>query len=187
MNKEFENYKDLDNVIKGKLSGVEKIKFETFVQIRYFDEVLVAANKRFLDMTEGKFSLKRKNYASNLRKQMGLEFEIKDHYNNTTRDINTLSGGESFQASLSLALGLSDVVQSKAGGIRLDSMFVDEGFGTLDSETLSKVMKSLMDISKYNKLIGIISHVDTLKSQINKQILVSKNNKGYSKIDDIIY
>lgn len=187
LKKEYKNYGDLYNVIRGQLTGTEKIRFETFVQITYFEEVLIAANKRFFDMTEGKFSLKRKAEASNRNKQTGLEFELIDHYNKTTRDVNTLSGGESFQASLSLALGLSDVVQSKAGGIKLDSMFVDEGFGTLDAETLSKVMKSLMDISQYNKLIGIISHVDTLKSQIDKQIIVTKNNEGYSQIDEVIY
>lgn len=178
------DYSELDSLIKGRVTGLENIRFETFVQTRYFDQIIIAANKRFSSMTDGKFTLRRKTEADNLVSQTGLDFEVVDHHNRNTRNINTLSGGESFQASLSLALGLSDVVQSNVGGIQIDSMFVDEGFGTLDSETLSKVMSSLLKISSTSKLIGIISHVDSLKDQISNQIRVKKTNAGYSIVEE---
>lgn len=183
----YNDLKDLSETLRGQLKGVKNIKFETFVQFRYFNEILNASNKRFYEMTYGKYTLKRKEDANNLNEQTGLDFEVFDHHNKTRRNINTLSGGESFQAALSLALGLSDVVQKNAGGIQLDSMFVDEGFGTLDKETLSKVMSTLSKISSSNKLIGIISHVETLKEQIDNKIIVEKTLDGYSIIRDIIY
>lgn len=183
----YNDLKDLSETLRGQLKGVKNVKFETFVQFRYFNEILNASNKRFYEMTYGKYTLKRKEEANNLNEQTGLDFEVFDHHNKTRRNINTLSGGESFQAALSLALGLSDVVQKNAGGIQLDSMYVDEGFGTLDKDTLSKVMSTLSKISSSNKLIGIISHVETLKEQIDKKIILEKTLDGYSIIRDIIY
>lgn len=180
--KDYQNYLEFHNLLSGQISGIEKIKFETFIQMKYFEQILFSANKRLDEMTQGKFSLRRKLEASNKNSQTGLDIEVIDHHNQTIRDVNTLSGGEAFQASLSLALGLSDIVQMNAGGIQLDSMFIDEGFGTLDTETLSSVMKNLSKISNSNKLIGIISHVNMLKDQIDKQILVEKNNSGYSTV-----
>jgi exonuclease SbcC len=106
-----------------------------------------------------------------------------DHYNGSERDVKTLSGGESFIASLSLALGLSDEIQSYAGGIRLDSMFVDEGFGTLDEATLSHAMRALLGISQSNRLVGIISHVGELKEKISRQIVVLKERAGGSRAE----
>lgn len=176
------NISQLNDVLKGNIKGIANIKFETFVQSRFFDQLIAVSNKRFYDMTEGKYSLRRKTEAQNKGRQFGLDFEVVDHHNKTNRNINTLSGGESFQASLSLALGLSDIVSMNVGSIQIDSMFIDEGFGTLDSETLSKVMSTLSKISSNNKLIGIISHVKQLKEQIDKQIHVKKTNEGYSKI-----
>lgn len=187
INKKYNNLQDLNSVLKGQIRGLDNVRFETFVQIKYFDEILVEANKRFYKMTDGKYSLKRKEEANNMNEQTGLDFEVIDHQNKQTRNINTLSGGESFQAALSLALGLSDVVQMQKGGIELNSMFVDEGFGTLDRETLSKVMSTLSSISQYNKLIGIISHVEVLKEQIDNKIIVEKTVDGYSKISKQIY
>ena len=173
---------ELNDVIKGKVSGASRIKFETFVQTIFFDEILYYANLRFNKMTNEKYSLRRKTEASNLMEQWGLDLEVVDHHNKSQRDINTLSGGESFQAALSLALGLSDVVQMQRGGIELNSMFIDEGFGTLDRDALSKVMSTLFDISQNNKLIGIISHVEMLKEQIDKKIIVEKSVDGISRV-----
>ena len=185
--KDYQNYAEVYKLLTGQVSGVGKVKFETFIQLKYFDQVLQTANKRLYEMTQGKFSLKRKINPTNKNSQMGLDIEVIDHHNQTIRDVNTLSGGEAFQASLSLALGLSDIVQMNAGGIQLDSMFIDEGFGTLDTETLASVMKNLSKISNSNKLVGIISHVDILKEQIDKQILVEKNKSGYSTVVKQIY
>lgn len=185
--KKYQDLKELSDIIRGKIKGVKNLKFETFIQFRYFNNILIAANSRFIEMTEGKYSLQRKEEADNMNEQTGLDFEVFDHHNKTVRNINTLSGGESFQAALSLALGLSDLIQKNAGGIQLDSMFVDEGFGTLDKETLSKVMSTLYKITNANKLIGIISHVEVLKEQIDKQIIVEKTTDGYSILKNILY
>jgi len=135
-------------------------------------------------MSGGQYELKRCKEAENNRSQSGLELDVIDHYNGTERSVKTLSGGESFKASLSLALGLSDEIQSSAGGIRLDTMFVDEGFGSLDEESLRLAMNTLGSLTEGNRLIGIISHVPALK-QIDKQILVRKEQYGGSKVEII--
>lgn len=132
-------------------------------------------------MSNDQYELVRREEASNFQRQSGLDLDVKDYYNGSVRDVKSLSGGESFLASLSLALGLSDEVQSSSGGIRLDTMFIDEGFGSLDGETLGLAFKALMSLSNDNKLIGIISHVDALKTKIDKQIIISKDKVGGSK------
>ena len=109
------------------------------------------------------------------KSQSGLELDIIDHYNGTEREVNTLSGGESFLASLSLALGLADEIQASAGGIKLDTMFIDEGFGTLSPEFLDHAVRALADLAEGNRLVGIISHVEELKNRIDKQILITKD------------
>ena len=154
---------------------------ETYVQMAYFDRILVRANRRLLVMTDGQYELVRRQTADNRRSQSGLEMDVIDHYNGTKRSIHTLSGGESFQASLSLALGLSDEIQAMSGGIRMEAMFVDEGFGTLDDEALEKAVRALASISEGNKLVGIISHVAELKERIDKKILVEKEKAGESR------
>lgn len=126
----------LSNTANGNVSGKEKIMLETYIQMAYFDRIIERANVRLMVMTGGQYELKRRQAAENNRSQSGLELDVLDHYNGTMRSVKTLSGGESFKASLSLALGLSDEIQSSAGGIRLDTMFVDEGFGSLDEESL---------------------------------------------------
>ncbi|MDO4544250.1 MAG: SMC family ATPase [Clostridia bacterium] len=174
--------KTLSNTASGNLSGKEKIMLETYVQMTYFDRVISRANTRFMIMSGGQYELKRRRESENNRSQSGLELNIIDHYNGSERSVNTLSGGESFMASLSLALGLSDEIQSSAGGIRLDTMFVDEGFGSLDEELLQQAVKALADLTEGNRLVGIISHVAELKERIDRQIIVKKNAVGGSSV-----
>ncbi len=170
--------KALCDTANGNLSGKEKVMLETYIQMTYFDRIISRANVRFLVMSGGQYELKRSRRAENNRSQSGLELDVIDHYNGTERSVKTLSGGESFKASLSLALGLSDEIQSSAGGIRLDTMFVDEGFGSLDDESLSQAINALSGLADGNRLVGIISHVNELKERIDKQIIVTKNNSG---------
>ena len=133
-------------------------------------------------MTGGQYELKRREEARNNRSQSGLELDVIDHYNGSERSVNTLSGGESFKASLALALGLSDEIQSRAGGIRLGTMFVDEGFGSLDEQSLEQAMQALLALSEGERLVGIISHVGELKNRIDKQIVVTKEKSGGSRV-----
>lgn len=172
--------KSLSNTASGNLSGKEKIMLETYVQMRYFDLVIQRANTRLMVMSGGQYELRRRIEAENNRSQSGLELDVVDHYNGSQRSVRTLSGGESFKASLCLALGLSDEIQSSAGGIRLDTMFVDEGFGSLDDESLQQAIQVLAGLSEGNKLVGIISHVSELKEKIEKQIVVKKEKAGGS-------
>ena len=175
--------KALADTAGGTLSGKEKIMLETYVQMAYFDRIIARANVRFLVMSGGQYELKRRREAENNRSQSGLELDVVDHYNGSQRSVKTLSGGESFKASLSLALGLSDEIQASAGGIRLDTMFVDEGFGSLDEESLAQAMESLAGLADGNRLVGIISHVPELKQRIEKQILVRKDRSGGSFVE----
>ena len=171
--------KALSDTANGNLSGKEKIMLETYIQTTYFDRILERANIRLQKMSGGQYDLKRRRTAANMRGQSGLELDIVDHINTTERSVNTLSGGEAFLASLALALGLSDEVQMSTG-IRLDTMFVDEGFGSLDSEALSKAYTTLAGLTEGNRLVGIISHVSELKERIDRQIVVTKEKSGGS-------
>ena len=179
----YAELKSLSDTANGTLSGKEKIMLETYIQMTYFDRIIDRANVRLMVMTGGQYELIRQNEAENNRSQSGLELDVIDHYNGTTRSVKTLSGGESFKASLSLALGLADEIQSSAGGVRLDTMFVDEGFGALDEESLSQAIRALADLSEGNRLVGIISHVAELKTRIEKQIIVTKNKSGGSSAE----
>ncbi len=174
--------KALSATANGNLGGKEKIMLETYIQMTYFDKIISRANTRFMIMSGGQYELKRRKEAENNRSQSGLELDVIDHYNGTQRSVKTLSGGESFKASLSLALGLSDEIQSSAGGIKLDTMFVDEGFGSLDDESLAQAIKALSSLADGNRLVGIISHVSELKDKIDKQIIVRKEKTGGSNI-----
>lgn len=174
--------KALSNTANGNISGKEKVMLETYIQMTYFDRIIARANTRFMVMSGGQYELKRRKEAENNRSQSGLELDIIDHYNGTERSVKTLSGGESFKASLSLALGLSDEIQSSTGGIKLDTMFVDEGFGSLDDESLDQAMRALQNLTEGNRLVGIISHVTELKERIDKQIVVTKEKSGGSTI-----
>ena len=171
---EYIQVRALADTANGTLSGKRKIELETYVQMAYFDRILRRANLRLMTMSSGQYELKRQQDGENKKEKAGLELNVVDHYNGTERSVKTLSGGESFQASLSLALGLSDEIQSYAGGIRLDAMFVDEGFGSLDEEALGQAIKALGSLTDGQRMVGIISHVSELKERIEQKIVVTK-------------
>ena len=169
---------DLYRAMSGQLSQKVKITFETYVQQYYFKQVVAAANKRLTRMTDGMFVLRLKEEARDRRSQSGLDLDVLDRATGQWRDVSTLSGGESFLASLSLALGLSDVVQSESGGVRLEAMFIDEGFGTLDENALRNAMALLSSLADGNRMIGVISHMPELRERIDKKIVVHKKLTG---------
>ncbi|AEV28824.1 ATPase involved in DNA repair [Sphaerochaeta pleomorpha str. Grapes] len=171
---------NLSKTASGELSGKQKIAFEHYVQAAYFNQILSEANKRLNRMANGRFALLRKEESSDLRSQAGLEIVVLDHYTGRVRPAKSLSGGESFKASLSLALGLSDVIQSYAGGVEIDTLFIDEGFGALDTESLEQAIQTLVSLSQGNRLVGIISHVSELKERLDRQIVVNKSHLGSS-------
>ena len=173
----------LADTANGTLNQKEKIRLETYVQTAYFDRILSRSNLRLLQMTDRQYELERRRTASSNASQSGLELDVINHYNGTRRSVRTLSGGESFMASLSLALGLSDEIQSSSGGVQLDSMFVDEGFGSLDEDSLRQAMRTLHGLAGSRKLVGIISHVAELKEQIDSQIVVTKDRTGGSRAE----
>ena len=175
---EFATLDLLSKTANGNLAGKAKLAFEQYVQAFYFEQVLREANKRLIKMSSGQYELLRKDDPTNLRKATGLELEIMDYYTGRPRSVKSLSGGESFKAALSLALGLSDVIQSYAGGIEVDAMFVDEGFGSLDSTSLEQAINTLNTLTTGDRLVGIISHVSELKERIDKQILLEKTMQG---------
>ena len=178
--------KALSDTANGTISGKEKVMLETYIQMAYFDRIIRRANIRFMVMSGGQYELKRRETAENNRSQSGLELDVIDHYNGTQRSVKTLSGGESFKASLSLALGLADEIQSSAGGIKIDTMFVDEGFGSLDEESLEQAIQALASLTEGNRLVGIISHVKELKDRIDKQIVVKKERTSGSSITIVV-
>ena len=177
--------KALSDTANGDVSGKQKIKLETYIQRAYFDQILMRANIRLQKMSGGQYDLKRRDTVDGYKSQSGLELDIVDHINASERSVNTLSGGESFLASLALALGLSDEVQMSTG-IRLDTLFVDEGFGSLDPEALNKAYNTLASLTEGNRLVGIISHVAELKERIDRQIVVSKKPSGGSTAEIVV-
>ena len=174
--------KALNDTANGRQNEKGKVMLETFVQMAYFERILDYANVRLEIMSGGQYTLIRKKEAENNKSQSGLDLDVIDHYNGSVRPVKTLSGGEAFKASLCLALGMADEITSSAGGVSLDTMFVDEGFGSLDEESLSQALQVLSSLSNQGKrLVGIISHVDELKQRIPKQIRVTKSKTGFSK------
>ena len=187
---EVENHwtwvKALSNTANGNLTGKEKIALEIYVQRFYFSRILRYANVRLMMISGGQYELVLRKEPVNQKSQSGLELDVIDHYNGSVRSVKTLSGGESFQASLSLALGLADEIQASAGGIQLDTMFVDEGFGSLDEEALNQAMRVLNSLADSKRLVGIISHVGELKQQIEKQLVVTKDKSGGSQVELVV-
>lgn len=180
--------KTLSDTANGTLSGKQKIELETYIQMNYFDRILRKANLRLMTMSSGQYELKRREDSDNKKEKAGLELNVIDHYNGSERSVKTLSGGETFQASLSLALGLSDEIQSRSGGIRLDAMFVDEGFGSLDEDALNQALKALEGLTEGERLVGIISHVSELKERIDHKIVVTRcrNREGTGSRAEVI-
>lgn len=179
---ELRRKKRLSDTASGSLTGQEKINLETYAQLHLFDRVLRHANLRLLAMTDGRYELRRQESADNMRSKSGLELDVVDHYNGTIRNVRTLSGGETFKASLSLALGLADETESVSGGVRIDAMFLDEGFGSLDSTSLEGAISTLSHLSGGCRLIGIISHVTQLRERIDRQLIVCRDRSGSSTV-----
>ncbi|MGN0613564.1 MAG: AAA family ATPase [Porcipelethomonas sp.] len=185
--KMYEKYrwmKELSDLLSGRItkSDADKITLETRVQMVYFERILGKANVHLLKITGGQYELVRAGESSDGRRKTGLDLNIFDHYNDSQRDVKTLSGGESFKASLALALGMADEVQSCSGGIQMDTMFIDEGFGSLDDESLNQAVNTLNTLARSNRLIGIISHVSELKWRIDKKIIVTKDGARGSSV-----
>ena len=174
----YEAALDLDRTANGQLAGHQHQNFEQFVQAAYFGRVLTQANLRLSEMTNGRYELRRREEATDLRVKFGLDLDVMDYYNGCLRDVKSLSGGESFKASLALALGLSDVVQAGSGGVRIETMFIDEGFGSLDDESRRQAIAALSRLAGGGRLVGIISHVTELREQIDRQIVVSRGLTG---------
>lgn len=177
LEQELQAADSLAKTANGRLKGCKKLCFESHIQMVYFDQILREANKRLAKMTHGRFELLRNDFQQTLNDR-GLELAVLDQYTGKARHVKTLSGGESFKASLALALGLSDVVQSRAGGVSIETMFVDEGFGSLDSESLDSAIGTLLSLAGADRLVGIISHVGELKERIDKKIVVTKSPAG---------
>lgn len=182
LEKRWNMVKELSDTCNGNLSGKNKIMLETYVQMQYFDRIIRRANTRFMIMSAGQYEMERSGQAENMKSQSGLELDVIDHYNGTKRSVKTLSGGEAFLASLSLALGLSDEIQSASGGISLDTMFVDEGFGSLDETALDQAIHALQNLTEGNRLVGIISHVSELQGRIDKRLIVTKDAANASQV-----
>ncbi len=176
---QFEIYDSLNKTANGKISEKIKMDFETYVQRQYFNMIIAAANKRLSRMTSGQFLLQCRDLSDlGNRGPVGLDLDIYSLVTDTTRDIKTLSGGESFMAALSMALGLSDVIQLSSGAVHLDTMFVDEGFGSLDDNSRAQAIAVLNELAGNSRLVGIISHVSELKEQIDNKLVVKKSDKG---------
>ena len=176
--RESERYGRLCDLVAGNISNRAKVTFEQYIQAAGFDNIIAAANRRLLPMSDGQYELFRKDDSNDKKSKTILNLEVQDHFTGHRRPVGSLSGGESFKASLSLALGLSDTVSSHIGGVQMDALFVDEGFGTLDRKSIENAMDILLSLSGANKLIGIISHREELLESIPRQIRVKKTKSG---------
>lgn len=175
---EYGIVKDLDELANGNNS--RRLVFEQYVLAGYFEQILKAANLRLFDMTDGRYELIRAKQVSDGRKKDNLEILVMDYYTGKERSVKTLSGGETFKASLALALGMSDCIQARNGGIRVETLFIDEGFGALDEESLEQSCAVLQSLAGSDRMIGIISHVPELRERIESQIIIEKKNYGSS-------
>ncbi len=182
--KQLSRINDLYDIVRGQNS--RKISFERYLQIEYLEQIIEAANERLRVLSNGQFYLERSDRQESQGKQSGLGLDVYDAYTGQARDVKSLSGGEKFNASLCLALGMSDVIQSFQGGVSIETMFIDEGFGSLDEESLNKAIDTLIDLQKSGRMIGVISHVQELKSAIPAILEVRKNKDGYSETEFII-
>lgn len=174
---------ELSDVANGALSGENKLSLETYIQTRYLDRILLRANRKLLSMSDGQYELERSAEARSKGRKMGLDIDVMDHFTGKSRPASTLSGGETFKASLALALGLSEEIQASAGAVKIETMFVDEGFGSLDEESLHAAVKTLSSLASGGRLVGVISHVEELKNSIDRQIIVTKNPNSGSCVE----
>lgn len=178
-------YAQISDTANGNIKGKDRIMLETFWQMRLFERILRRANVRLMKMTDGRYEFLRRSGAENLRSQSGLELDIRDHWNGSVRNVRTLSGGEAFTASLALALALSDETEAEAGGVRIDAMFIDEGFGSLDEGALDMALAVLEAQSESGRSVGIISHVSGLKERIGRKISVTKSGgASHAKVEN---
>ncbi len=156
----------------------KKLSFERYVLATFLDEILLQANVRLDRMTDHRFQLLRSEELAKRGAQSGLDLEVLDHFTGRKRSVRTLSGGEGFKAALSLALGMADIIQSHAGGVQLDTLFIDEGFGTLDEVSLEQAIECLKDLQQDHRVIGVISHVSQLKEEIKAKLTIDSSNEG---------
>lgn len=179
LKQQYQLYSGLDKTANGNLSGTAKLDFQTFIQRRFFEMIIHEANKRLIKMTSNQFILQCRSL-DKLSNQgaVGLDLDVYSLINDRTRDVKTLSGGESFMAALAMALGMSDVIQNTAGRVKLETMFVDEGFGSLDEEARGEAIKILQELAGNKRLVGIISHVTELKEQIDCKLVITKDEQG---------
>ena len=182
--KEYSDVSELSKTARGNLTGKARIQFETYAQMAYFTEILKFANKRLATMSNNQYELIRRKEPASMRGQSGLDIDVFDHHYGKSRPVASLSGGESFNAALALALGLSDVIQHVSGGIQIDALFIDEGFGSLSDDHLDAAIDTLAEIADTNRMIGVISHVKELKDRIDQQIYITNDISG-SKIEII--
>ncbi|MBM6619489.1 AAA family ATPase [Bacillus suaedaesalsae] len=176
---ELQVIKDLYDVVRGE--NTKKISFERFLQIEFLEQIIFAANERLKRLSNGQYVLVRSDRLEKRGRQSGLGLDVLDNYTGQFRDVKSLSGGEKFNASLCLALGMADVIQSYEGGISIETMFIDEGFGSLDEESLNKAIDTLIDLQQSGRMIGVISHVQELKQAIPAILEVKKTKEGYSE------
>ena len=172
---------ELHHTANGRLEGRDKVKLEAWVQMAFFERILLYANRRLKAMSRGQYELVRQDTADNRVSQTGLELNVRDWTNDTVRSVRSLSGGEAFLASLSLALGMSDEIQAQQGGVALETLFVDEGFGSLDEDLLRVAIATLQGLSEDQRLVGVISHVGELREKISSKIIVTKTPQGDSR------
>ena len=175
--RELNDVQLMSDVANGKLAGTRKVQFEQYIQTAYFDRVLVHANRRLAEMSGGRYELVRRRDADN-RSQSALDIDVVDNHTGKTRSVKSLSGGESFKTALSLALGLSDAVQMSAGGIRVETLFIDEGFGSLDADSLQQSIRVLEGLTAGDVMVGVISHVDLLRERIDRKVEVTRTRDG---------
>lgn len=157
-----------------------KVHFQTYIQRQYFKQIIQAANRRLSSMASGKFLLKCRDIGTGGQGETGLELDVYNPLTGKSRDAHTLSGGETFMASLSMALGMADIVQNTVGKTRLDTMFIDEGFGSLSDDVRDKAVNVLLELAGNNRLVGVISHVSELKDRVPEKLIVTKGNNGSS-------
>ena len=175
--REAEALREMSDVANGTYAGARKVQFEQYIQTVYFDRVLTASNIRLADMTDGRFELLRRT-DDQRQSQTALDIDVMDNFTGKIRPVKSLSGGESFKAALSLALGLSDTIQTVSGGSRVDALFIDEGFGSLDTDSLEQALKVLEGLTDGDVMVGVISHVDLLRERIDRRMTVTRDGNG---------